>query len=148
MSAAAPQQNRREARRLAVVAVYAADVTGYTMDEVLNMARHMRQDWNELPEFTLLLCRTVYENAQELDTQIASVLENWKLERVAPVERAMLKLGGAEILFLPEIPPRVTINEYIELAKSYANENAPAFINGVLDKLVQLRQKQDFQAAR
>lgn len=140
--------NRREARRIAMTAVYSAYVTGYTMDETLTMVRGLRPDWSELPGFTLLLCRIVMEHDTELDEKIAGVLENWKLERVAPVERTLLKLGAAEILYVPEIPPRVTINEYIELGKTFANENAPAFINGILDKLVQIRQKPDFQSTR
>jgi len=145
MSAATGQQSaRREARRIAMTTIYSVDVSGYNAEEAFDMARGLRPDWDPLPPFSIQLCRLVWENAEELETQISAVLEHWRLERVAPVERALLKLGSAEILYLPEIPPRVTINEYIELAKLYANENAPAFINGILDKLVQLRQKADF----
>jgi N utilization substance protein B len=61
------------------------------------------------------------------------------------VERALLKLGCAEILYFADIPPRVTINEYIELAKVFSNENAPPFINGILDKLVHKTGKPDMQ---
>ena len=139
---------RREARRVAMTAVYASDVTGYTIAEVLEMMRDMRADWHTLPEFAEQLARKVVEHAAVIEEEIAAILQNWKIERVAPVEKALLKLGCAEILFYADIPPRVTINEYIEMAKTFANENAPAFINGILDKLVQNQNKADFHAAK
>lgn len=131
-----------------MTAIYSSDVTGYPMDEVLDLMRGLHREWQQLPEFTEQLAYTVVQHAAEIENQVAAVLEHWKIERVAPVEKAMLKLGCAEILYYPDIPPRVTINEYIELAKRFANENAPSFINGILDKLVQMQKKADFHAAR
>jgi transcription antitermination protein NusB len=137
---------RREARRIALAAAYSAECTAYTQDEILEQLRQMRSDWAEPPPLAIHLLELVCNHATEIEQQVIRVLENWRLERIAPVERALLKLGCAEILYCPEIPPRVTINEYIELAKVFANENAPAFINGILDKLVQTANKQDFHA--
>jgi transcription antitermination protein NusB len=139
---------RRESRRIAMTAIYSSDITGYSFSEVLDLLRDMREDWHELPEFGELLARTVVEHSEEIEQTIAAVLEHWKIDRVAPVEKALLKMGCAEILYFPEIPPRVTINECIELAKKFANENAPSFINGILDKLVQERKKSDFTAPK
>jgi len=110
----------------------------------------MRADWAEMlveqpatPNFVLPLIYAVQRNQTEIDEQIEHVLENWRISRVSPVERALLTLGCAEILYFADIPPRVTINEYIELAKVFSNENAPAFINGILDKLVHKTGKPD-----
>lgn len=139
---------RRHARRMAMTALYAAECTGYDIDEVLKLMQQLREDWQEIPEFTRKLVNTVADHEDEIEEKIVSILENWRLDRVASVEKALLKLGCTEILYFADIPPRVTINEYIELAKIYANANAPAFINGILDRLVQVQQKTDFKATR
>jgi N utilization substance protein B len=135
---------RREARRIAMTIIYSWDISGYDMQEVLQLTRGLRDDWQQLPEFTEALVSSVAEHASEIESEIGAVLEHWKPERIAPVEKALLKLGAAEIMYHPDIPPRVTINEYIELAKTFAHENSPSFINGILDKLVQVREKKDF----
>lgn len=141
---------RREARRIAMTILYAQSCTGYSLDEVMDLVRNMRPDWAELlsptgsqPNFVTPLVHSVQRNEIEIDENIESVLENWRVSRIAPVEWALLKLGCAEILYFPDIPPRVTINEYIELAKVFSNENAPPFINGILDKLVHKTGKPD-----
>lgn len=141
---------RREARRIAMTILYAQTCTGYPLDEVVVLVKGMRSDWAEMMEprrdqvnFIMPLIHSVQQHEIQLEEQIESVLENWRLNRLSPVERALLKLGCAEIMYFPEIPPRVTINEYIELAKVFSNENAPPFINGILDKLVQKTGKPD-----
>lgn len=134
---------RRHARRIAMSVIYAQTVNGDHIDEVIVHMQKMREDWNELPSFTKELCLSVQKNSERIESLVTEVLENWRLTRIAPVERALLVLGCTEIFFFPDIPPRVTINEYIELSKSFANENAPAFINGILDKLVQIAGKPD-----
>lgn len=134
---------RREARRIAMTILYARECTGYHLDEVVALLREVRSDWADLPEFATKLAYAVQRNSIEVEKYVAAVLENWRIDRISPVERALLQLGCAEILYFSEIPPRVTINEYIELAKVFSNENAPAFINGILDKLVHQTGKPD-----
>jgi N utilization substance protein B len=141
---------RREARRIAMTILYAQACTGYSMDEVVTLIRGMRADWAEMlspagaqPNFVMPLVYAVQRNGLEIEEQIEDVLQNWRISRISPVERALLKLGCAEILYFADIPPRVTINEYIELAKVFSNENAPPFINGILDKLVHKTGKPD-----
>lgn len=146
MSTARP--TRREARRLAILAVFAHDATGYPMDETIALLGRMNENWAVLPEFTVRLCLAVERHHEEIGVTLARTLEHWKLDRVAPVERAILKLACAEVDYFAEIPPRVTITEYLELAKLYTPDQAPGFINGVIDKLVQQRGKPDFEAGR
>lgn len=135
--------NRRDARRLALQSMYAMECTGYTVGQTFLIMRGFDEEWNEPPDFTRQLCQSIENHRQEIEKNLEQVLEHWKLDRVGLVERALLKLACTEIDHFPDIPPRVTINEYLELAKLYSNENAPAFLNGVLDKLVHLRQKPD-----
>src|SRR5690606_25172368 len=98
------------------------------------------------PEFADRLLGSVRDHSDSISADLNGVLENWQMDRVAPMERVLLKLGCAEICYFPEIPPRVTINEYIELAKDYVDDHSPAFINGVLDRLSNSKGKRDFKA--
>ena len=136
---------RHEARRLALIAQCAREYTGYGVGETLQWMALLKADWSDLPDFTRQLCYMLEQNEAEMELQVSQVLQNWKLDRLGMVERAILKLAATEIMRFGDIPPRVTINEYIELSKRYANENAPPFINGVLDRLVAVVQKPDVQ---
>lgn len=74
-----------------------------------------------------------YENALKLEEAMEKHFKGWKKERVSPVSMAILKLGCYEIMFLSDIPSKVTINEAIELSKKYDDEKSYAFVNGVLN---------------
>jgi N utilization substance protein B len=84
-------------------------------------------------------CRSLYEGTlahlEEIDRRLEEAAENWRLPRMAAVDRNILRLGAYEILFTPETPPEVAINEAIELARRYGTADSPAFVNGVLDRL-------------
>jgi len=94
---------------------------------------------NPLPTATKLfaetLVRGVVQNRPVIDRKIASVAKNWSLERMAPVDLSILRLAAYELLYHPEIPVSVSINEAIEIAKRYGSEESAAFINGLLDKI-------------
>ena len=78
----------------------------------------------------------VLEHREELDRMIQDVSPRWRLERMATIDRNLLRLGAWEI-FHSDIPPVVTINECVELGKTYGEESTPAFLNGLLDQLCQ-----------
>lgn len=80
--------------------------------------------------------RGVYDQFEALNDEIRSVSPRWKIERMAPVDRSILRLGIWEILF-GEIPPLLVINGCVELAKSYGEKGTPAFVNGLLDQVCQ-----------
>ncbi len=87
-------------------------------------------------EFSLKLVNSVIENQKELENLIVKKLSNWELERIALIDRLLLRLGIAEMLFFPEIPPKVTMNEMIEIAKEYSTAKSGKFINGILDAIL------------
>jgi N utilization substance protein B len=89
----------------------------------------------EIRDFTTTLVTGVIEHRDEIDAFIQECSTNWSLERIGLVERNILRLAIYELCFLPEIPPNVTINEAVEVAKKYGTEEAPAFINGILDRV-------------
>ncbi len=137
---------RRRARRLAMLVVFAHVHTNAPCAEIELQLSEMAQSWKNFPPFARELYSTVEQRRKEIEADLLKVLENWKLDRIGRVEFALLLLGVAEIAFFPDIPPRVTINEYIELSKRYCDSETPAFINGVLDKVAKIHGKPDFFA--
>ncbi|MDD3719457.1 MAG: transcription antitermination factor NusB [Actinomycetota bacterium] len=92
-----------------------------------------------IPEFSRELVDLYMSNREEIDGLLASYADRWSLERMPMVDRNLLRLGFAELLFRGDIPANVTINEYLELAKAFSTEDSGKFINGVLGKLVRDR---------
>jgi N utilization substance protein B len=84
-------------------------------------------------QFGLELLRTVLEKQEQLQSYIIPKLKNWDPERIAQLDMIMMKMGVAEFLFFETIPPKVTINEYIDLAKEYSTAQSGQFVNGILD---------------
>jgi N utilization substance protein B len=73
--------------------------------------------------------------SEEIDAKIRAVSRHWRLERMARVDRNIIRLGAYELMHVADIPRRVTLNEAVELAKRFGNEESPAFVNGVLDRI-------------
>jgi N utilization substance protein B len=101
----------------------------------------LRDGWTEkmlspeIRDFTTALVTGVIERRDEIDACIQECSTNWSLERIGMVERNILRFAIYELCFLPDIPPNVTINEAVEVAKKYGTDEAPAFINGILDRV-------------
>lgn len=93
----------------------------------------------EIPEFSRELVDLYLAHAEEIDGLIDSYADRWSLERMPMVDRNLLRLGFAELLYREDIPPNVTINEYLELAKAFSTEDSGKFINGVMGRLVRDR---------
>jgi transcription antitermination protein NusB len=120
---------RSEQRRAAVFALYQHDVTGRPLDEVFERTTH---------PFTRALAHATADNAEELDEHIARNAKGWTLDRIAPLERAILRTALLEMLHpdLVEahhpIPPEGAIDEAVETAKAFCGADAPGFVNGIL----------------
>lgn len=120
---------RRDQRRGAVFALYQRDVTGRPLDELFT---------GDARPFTLALAHAVDDHCEELDELISRHAEGWTLERIAPLERNIMRVGLLELRH-PElvadrdpIPPEAAIDEAVETAKTYCGNDAPGFVNGVL----------------
>jgi N utilization substance protein B len=90
---------------------------------------------SEAVAFGEALVKNVIEHRAELDAEIVSVAANWNLERMAAVDRNVLRLGLAELISHPDTSHKIILNEAVELAKRYSSEDAGSFVNGLLDKL-------------
>jgi transcription antitermination factor NusB len=126
---------RRRGREAALQLLYAVEVTHADVEEVLTSSWAHALTAARTREFTGALLRGVIASRDEIDALIREWSANWSLERIGLVERNILRFAIYELLFMPEIPPNVTINEAIEVAKRYGAEDAPSFINGILDRI-------------
>ena len=89
----------------------------------------------EIRPFSKQLVLGIWENRKVLDKLISQSSKNWRLERMSYVDRNILRVGTFEMLFMNDIPPKVSIDEAVELGKKYGTEESGAFINGILDNI-------------
>ena len=107
-------------------------------------ALHQEAADGETLEFAFLLCRGVVENVDTIDGILDRSSEHWKVSRMSPIDRNILRFSIYEIVFLSDIPLPVTINEAIEVAKEFGSETSAAFINGILDKIGKSMERGEF----
>jgi N utilization substance protein B len=131
------KSNRRKAREDGLQILYQLDLNNQlTIEMALNHFEALYlQSQTTLDPFTKRLVVGVGEKLQEIDKRLAEISSHWRPDRMAAVDRNILRLGAYEILFCDDIPGTVTVNEMVEIAKEFGSENTPAFVNGVLDKL-------------
>jgi N utilization substance protein B len=126
---------RTRAREVALQALFQEDLNPQNSLENLGAFLAARLRDEKLREFAKQLILGVKRNQAELDASIAEKAENWSVARMAATDRNLLRLGAYEIRY-GDAPPRVAIDEAIELAKRFGTANSPQFINGILDKLI------------
>ena len=126
---------RRQSRETALQLLYALDITRVNVREMLRDGWAKKMLSPEIRDFTTALVTGVIERRDEIDACIQECSTNWSLERIGLDERNILRFAIYELCFLPDIPPNVTINEAVEVAKKYGTDEAPAFINGILDRV-------------
>ncbi len=125
---------RREARVQVLNALFMMDVGGATVEDALTRVAEEAKEPQVL-NFVQDICRGIAEYQPVIDRLIEEKALNWKLERLSRVDRCLLRLGIFELLYRPETPRAVVINEAVELAKVYGDEKSGGFINGVLDSV-------------
>jgi N utilization substance protein B len=126
---------RTKARERALQALYQIDVAAEGIDEALaRFWRSFEPVEREVMSLAESLVRGVAEHRRKVDEEIERVSSNWRLDRMAKVDRNVLRLATYELLET-DVPVKVAINEAIELGKKYGSESTGAFVNGVLDKI-------------
>ncbi len=126
---------RRKAREIALQTLYAWELTGEDWGKALRDNISRRNASDEASSYAERLVSAVVEEVSRLDQLISEKLENWELKRVSIVDKNILRLALAELLFSPEVPSAVIIDEAIELARVFSSRDAGSFINGILDSL-------------
>ncbi len=128
------KENRRQARIQAVQQLYAREMRG-VLSPIAEKPVEADGLESEIVPFARELLDRSLERLPEIDALLAAALQNWDLRRLGAVDRAILRLAVAEMLTCPDIPPAVTINEAIEIARSLASAESARFANGVLDRV-------------
>jgi N utilization substance protein B len=135
---------RTRARRQALQILYQRDITGETVGRILGLKSYALED-GEPDEYCKTLVVGVEEHIAGIDETIGDVSENWAVSRMPLVDRNILRLATFEILYEPDVPASVAINEAVELAKVFGGEDSSKFVNGVLGKIALGREQHSSQ---
>ncbi len=129
--------NRRHIlREQALQALYAYQFSQNTVEQVLNDPLILPDPEYRRDPFLRKLIETAARSQGELDMLIEQSAKNWYLNRIAFIDRIILRIAIAEFLYFPDIPPKVSIDEAIELSKTFSTQESGKFINGILDKVL------------
>lgn len=135
-AAKSPRAARSAGRALAVQWLYAWEQNRYVEDALLVDEDTRTEAGAEADAFAQELARGVAAQRTPVDAAIDQRLQNWTIHRLSVIDRQILRLGAYEILYRDDVPPRVAINEAVELAKQFGSEDkTPRLVNGVLDRL-------------
>ncbi len=136
--------NRREVRERVMQALYAQELAGGDVRHVIAtiLKPNLGEDADNLKFATSLFLRTI-DMTEEADAIISKHAENWDLSRIALIDRILLRMAICELLGFEDIPPKVSINEAIEVAKRYSTPRSGQFINGILDAVLLSLQQDD-----
>jgi N utilization substance protein B len=127
--------NRRTARQVALQALYWVESSGDPIELAVADLAQRENLPEQLQNFALRLCRNVLNDHQRFDEMIASAALNWKVSRIGRIERIVLRIALAELFCAEEIPPKVSLDEAIELSRAFSGEKAAKFVNGILDAI-------------
>ncbi|MBM3699814.1 MAG: transcription antitermination factor NusB [Actinobacteria bacterium] len=125
---------RRKSRESAVIILYQCDLLEKDVEYIIDMEILFGR---KPDEFTKILVRGVYLNKDKIDKEIVNVVKNWSFDRIAIIDRNIIRMAVFEMLFLDEIPLKVSVDEAIEISKSLGQkDDTPKFVNGVLGKIL------------
>ena len=139
---------RRKAREIAMQVLYGLDVSRGNLKETIDLFWKNFDVPEKVKAFSSTLVEGAWNNRKQIDTLIGGCAENWSVERMSRVDRSILRMAVYELLYCRDIPPKVAINEAIDLGKLFGSENSGAFINGVLDALYTKLRERDGEQDR
>lgn len=129
-------RKRTQAREMALIILYQREITRFDIQAVVDAFWQTTESVeSDVREFAERLVFGVNQNLDTIDDKVSSYATNWQLKRMAVIDRNILRLGLYELLFAEDIPPKVTINEAVELAKNFGDVESSKFVNGILDKI-------------
>jgi N utilization substance protein B len=128
---------RRLIREKVLQALYAYELSKEPITDIVNTVLGELKNHKDDFEFAKKLVTEVIHHEEEVEKYISAKVAHWEFERIAMVDRLLLRMGICEMLYFPDIPPKVTINELIEVAKTFSTEKSGKFVNGVLDAILE-----------
>jgi len=132
---------RSKAREVALCILYQVEISKKDYKETFQDYLKNNPQKKEVVDFVFFLVEGVIKNLNCLDSLLKKHVKNWEIERMAVIDRNILRIGCFELIFSEDIPPKVSINEAIELAKRFGDIDSPRFVNGVLDKIYKTESK-------
>jgi len=136
--------NRRRSRELAMQALFFMDVNQNISNEMVERFCDCFNTPDRARPFFLELVGGVIGALDKLDTIIERFSKNWRISRMSPVDRNIMRIAAYEIIYCSDIPSKVTINEAIDIGKKFGTEESGAFINGIVDSIRIAHEKEDF----
>lgn len=127
---------RREGRELALTCLYQLDLGVERIEEIAEVLERDRASSERVRRFALDRVKGVWSNLSAVDEVIARHLHNWKMDRLAKTDRALLRLAVFEMRFDPDVPAKVALNEALEIGRKFGGEESCRFLNGVLDAVL------------
>jgi transcription antitermination protein NusB len=127
--------NRRKGRELALQALYQIEITGDASDAAVELFLSHFEGSAEAKEFARRLVSGVVSQREEIDRRIQRSADHWKLLRMAKVDLVILRVATYELIYCPDIPLNVSLDEAIEIGKRFGSDDSATFINGVLDQV-------------
>jgi N utilization substance protein B len=128
-------KKRRKSREFVLQVLYQWDITRQDLNRTIALIRDCFSLEKGGDEFAERIILGVVEHVKKLDLLIEKYSENWRLERMSIIDRNILRIAAFELQYCDEIPPKVTLNEAIDLGKRYGTEDSGSFINGILDRI-------------
>jgi N utilization substance protein B len=132
-------KSRSRARGWALQALYAWEARGADPEAAVRTLQDLFSNLHVSPQnrpYAEVLVRLVAVNQQRIDRMLQDSLTNWRLNRLSVIDRNVLRLGVAEMLYVDDVPPRLSIREMVRLAEKYGTHESPRFVNGVLDAVM------------
>ena len=137
-------RKRTRARECALQILYAIDITKDSAEDCARIFWESHPALKEdIREFCGFIVNGVSKNLDFINSVISKYATNWQIQRMAAIDRNILRLATFELLFAEEIPPKVSINEAIEIAKKYGDRDSSKFVNGVLDRINKAERKNE-----
>jgi N utilization substance protein B len=133
---------RRRAREIALQVLYQKELNSVEVEEALNLFWSNFEVLKGAMDFSERLVKGVEQHREDLDRVIEHYSSHWKVDRMAHVDLTILRIATYELLYCDDIPPRVAINEAIDIGKKFGSEDSGAFINGILDKVKSAERRQ------
>ncbi len=128
-------RKRRKSRELALQVLYQWDMTRQEATKTLALLQDHFSSSEEKDGFAERIVLGVVEHCEEIDRIVETYSENWRLDRMTIIDRNILRIATFELLYCADVPPKVTLNEAIDLGKRFGSADSGSFINGILDRI-------------
>jgi len=129
--------NRRYSRELVIQFLYLTEMNeGEIANQLESFWENNSCKEEDVQSFTEDILKDIFDHKEEIDTQLEKYSDNWTLSRMAVIDRNLLRMAASELMYSKTVPPKVAIDEAVEIAKKYGTADSPNFINGVLDGIL------------